>query len=48
MVVESAQTLVIQIKCATTKHLQTIGKLVNLNLEMASGATAVSGINICH
>ena len=51
LVAEVAQILGIQMKCATTKHPQTIGKLerthasLKTNLKIASGTTGDSGTN---
>ena len=53
LVAEVAQSLGIQMKCATTKHQQTIGKLerthasLKTNLKMPQGPTGDSGTNIC-
>ena len=54
LVAEITRILGITIKCATTKHQQTIGKLERMhaslktNLKMASGEDDVKGINIYH
>ena len=54
IIAESTQILGITLKCATTKHPQTIGKLerthasLKTNLKMACGETADIGTNTCH